>query len=287
MNLKLTIIMFAMLLIISSVSSLTINNVVSVPSEISPGNNANIELEIGNEAGETIKNVVVSLDFTNLPFAPYKSSTDRVIEKIKDGDEETIDFNIIALSDADAGTYKVPVKIFYILNNKTMADTSFIGLTINDKPKLQVDYGGILIKGANNEITIRLTNSGLTKVKFLRIQLIEVANIKILGNSEVYIGDVESDDFDSANFNIFISKDSADEINLPVALTYRDATNRIEGENIDLNLKIYTRKEAIELGLIKQNNTGYYILGVIALFIIWMLYRSIRKRRRKKKTKED
>jgi len=117
-----------LILLSSSVHALTIKNVFSSPNEVAPGETVKIRLTIENELGEDLENVVVSLNLKDRPFAPYKSSTEKTIEEIDDGKDEDVSFELIALSNEEAGVYKIPVIIEYKLDEDEKATTkeSFI-----------------------------------------------------------------------------------------------------------------------------------------------------------------
>lgn len=269
-------------LLISLTSALTIKSVSSTPQDIAPGENADIKITIENNLGEDLENVMVSLDLSQAPFAPYQSSTDKIINEIDDDDEESVNFKVIAMSDADAGIYKIPVVISYFFNDTIIPKTSFISLTINAEPELEISYAGDLIRGQNNKINIKITNTGLTGIKFLEVELKDSTNTKVLGSKKVYIGDIESDDFDSIDFNLFIDNTASSSTTLPIKLSYRDATNNIKTESINLQIKTYNLKEAQALGLIKKNNTMIYLGLAVVLVVLWVVYRKLKKRKKKK-----
>lgn len=290
---------FLAVLVLPMMSALVISNVQANPDEVAPGDTIRVSLEIENELGKDTESIIVSLQLGGLidptsgmvisepaPFAPYGSSTDEVIEELDDGDEETVTFNLIALSDAEAGTYKIPVVINYeVAGVPQTPKTSFIGITVNAEAELDVNYEGELIKGQKREIDVRVTNTGLTGVKFLSIGVREVEGITIVGMKNIYIGDIESDDFDSADFKIYTKSKAGETINLPVTLTYRDATNKPQTETVILELTTYSKDEAIKLGLIQPNYTPYYLGGILVLIVLWVVYRKIKKRRRNKKNR--
>ena len=264
-------------------NALTISNVQSTPEEVAPGETVKLTLEIENEIGEDVTNVAVNLDLTNVPFAPYKSSTDATLEGIDDGEDETVLFDLVALSDAESKVYKIPVAISYIIDdgsNLTTKKTSAISLSVIAKPILIVDSQANLIKGKNNQLNIEITNAGLTKAKLLTINIKDVAGIKLLGSKSVYIGDIESDDFSDATFDVFVYNDASSKINLPVELIYRDAKNQVQTDEFNLDLRAYSKDEAVQLGLIPKDNTLIYGLVIVVLLILFFGYRAIRKRRR-------
>jgi len=302
MKTKILTIALVLIFIASLASALTIKDVSSSPSEVAPGESTTVHLKIENELGEDLENVVVGLIlgninsnpmsgvvFDNVPFAPHESSTEKTIEEINDGDEESVSFDLIALSNAEAGIYKIPVSMTYYLDNVTVPveKISFISLTINAKPELLVSYEGDIIKGMRKDITIRITNAGLTETKFLNVEVGDVSGLRILGNKEVYIGDIESNDFDSVDFNAFVDSDAKSTLKLPVILTYRDATNNLITETVELSLTTYSKDKAIELGIIQKSNRKLYAGIGLVLIIGYIIYRKIKKRRRNNKKRQE
>jgi len=281
MKLKLVIITILITLQIFVASALTVKNFEVSPSQIEPGKEAEITIDVENNLGMDLENVIVSLDLSEVPFAPYKSGSEKVIEEIDEEDTETVRFKVLALSDAESGTYKIPVEI----EGGNETKKSFISLSVNAKPILEIDYEGILIRGTDNELTIKIINSGLSGVKLLSLDVEGVSGLNFFDSTHVYLGDIDSDDFDSASFKVYVSED-AGTINLPVKIKYRDSLNKIYEETKILSLKTYTRKEAISLGLIKKSNSLTIIGGILGLIILYVAYRKIRKRLRERKAEK-
>jgi len=262
-------------------SALTISSVKSNPSEVQPGEKFALELKIENNLDKDVENVIVDLDLNEkIPFAPYQSSNEIRIEEIGEGDEEKVGFDLIAFSDAVSGTYTIPVHIKY--NNET--ENFLVSVIINAKPKIDVSSeGSVLIKGTSGKITLMIVNSGLGDAKFLSVSLSQVNGIDLTSPNRVYIGDIDSNDFDTADFNVFVSANAPSTISLPVELTYTDSRNNEVTENKIIIIKSYTQKEAISLGLINKNNTFLIIISVVGVLILFFIYRRIRKKARNKR----
>jgi len=286
---KLILSIIAIILIqIYLANALTIASVSISPQQIAPGGNAKISLEIKNNLEEDLTNVEISLDLKDLPFAPYQSSSETTFDEIREDRSKTAEFEVVALSNAESGTYKIPVKLSYKdSEGEKVEKTSYISLIINSKPDLQIDYEGNLIKGKNNELTIKIVNSGLSSVKLLSLEVSGISGLKILSSKAVYIGEIDSDDFDSAEFKVFVSENSASFIGLPVKLSYKDALNNNYEENKNLQLRTYTTEEAVKLELITKSNTFTIIIAVVVLIILYLIYRLIRKRLRRKKESQE
>ena len=83
-----------------------------------------------------MRSVEISLDLSTLPFAPFESSNEQNIDKIDEDETELFSFQIMALTQAEAGVYKIPVKINYYDENsiKQPEKTSIISIKVTAKP---------------------------------------------------------------------------------------------------------------------------------------------------------
>ncbi|MDP3026115.1 MAG: hypothetical protein Q8N63_00260 [Nanoarchaeota archaeon] len=278
--------------ILSLASALTITSVETTPEIIAPGEASTIKIGIENEGNEDVEEVSVSLDLTNsaLPFAPYGSSSEVSFDEIREGREEYAEFEIIALSNAESGIYKIPLEISYKIKGETEVNTkkSLIGISVSSKPIVDVGIeDGLLLKGQESKFSIKVTNKGLSNVKFLEIELQGGLYYTILSQKNVYIGDIDSDDFDTAEFNVFFKENAPSSTNMPFIVRYKDSLNNEYEENFNLQATTYTTKQATELGLIAKSNTTTYVIAVIAVVVIYFIYRKIKKRGKMKKAEEE
>ncbi len=292
---KILIILTALFLAqICLASALTISSAVSSPREVQPGEKFSLDLKIENNLNEEVKEVIVSLDLNAdvsstgqiispaPPFAPYQSSNEIRIDKINKDDEEKASFDLIASSDALSGIYTIPVEVIY--DGINVSEKKLVSVIINAKPNIEISYEeNTLIKGTKGKISIKIINSGLGDAKFLSIGLKQTAGIQTTGSDKIYIGNIDSNDFDSADFNIFVNTDASSSISLPVELTYTDSRNNQIIKEETFSIKTYTQKEAIRLGLINKNNTFLIILSVIGVVVVFLIYRKIRKKNKNKR----
>ena len=268
---------------LSLASALTITSVDTTPEVIAQGESSIIEIGIENDGNDDIEDVSVSLDLTNVPFAPHGSSSEVSFDEIKENRNENAEFEISALSNAQSGIYKIPLKISYKISGETEINTknSLIGISVNSKPIVNIGIeDGLLLKGQENKISVKITNKGFSDVKFLEVELQGGTSYTTLGPKNVYIGDINSDDFDTAEFNVFFKTNSPGSVNLPIVVRYKDGLNNQYEENFNLQATTYTTKQATDLGLIKKSNTVTYIIITVVLIIIYVIYNRIRKRRK-------
>ena len=263
--------------LINSVSALTIDSVV-LAEEIQPGKTTKIIIGLDNDSDEDIKDVSVTLDLSDVPFAPFDSASEDSIDEIEENDVEYVEFEIIALNNAQAGIYKIPVTINYVQNDTEKSKDSLISIIVNSKPKIDVAVGNdLLLKGQNNEFFVKITNKGLSDAKFVEIEIGSGQYDLLVGNKQ-YIGDIDSDDFDSIKVNAFFKNNVRDNVNLPVTVIYRDDLNNEYRDIFNVNLNLYTRDRAVELGLIEKGVNKDYIIGIVLIIVLYLIYRKLKKK---------
>ena len=291
MEKRILILILSILFLLSLINlnfALIIDTVSMTPNEIAPGESAIINIEIENNGKEDIEDISVSLNLEGIPFAPYNSATDYNIEEIKNDDQEYARFEIIALNTAKSGIYKIPVEITYIQNDMQIIKNSLISIIVNSEPIISVIIeDNLLLKNKEGELLIRVTNKGLSDTKFLEIEIADSIYYKILSSRTSYIGDIDSNDFDSAKFKIYFKQNIPDQINFPVTIHYKDGINNDYVKNFYIPLDIYSKEKAIELGLIKKSMTGLYFMVLITLIILYIIYKKVKNKKRMRKIKES
>ena len=279
------------LISLSFVVAVSITDVSSTPEEVAPGEVINIVIDIKNifEYDVTNLNVKLELSGENVPFAPYQSSSEEYLDELDEDDREDFKFKLITLPSTRTGIYKIPVKISYNYEdeNSTVLEgqkSELISVTVNSEPELKVslDDSVVLVRGKENVFTLKIVNSGLSDIKFLYVIASDASGMKFLSEKEQYIGDIDSDDFDSVDYNVVVNADASNTISLPVTLTFMDATNKKFTETSSLVLKTYSLKEARELGLVDKPKVTAYVV-IFILVVGYIVYRTIRKRKLKKK----
>jgi len=103
----------------------------------------------------------------------------------------------------------------------------------------------------------------------------------LLSEDSIYIGNIDSDDFETANFDIIINSVSP---TLIATVNYYDIDNKQYSKQIALPLNVYTIEKAYELGIKSKSYTAFYVIIILIILIIWLVSRTIRKRIRKRKS---
>ncbi|MCK5235185.1 MAG: COG1361 S-layer family protein, partial [Candidatus Aenigmarchaeota archaeon] len=179
-------------------------NVVSIatkPEQFLPGQKGNAVIVIKNTADSTLKNIKVIMDLSSatVPFAPLGKSTTYMINNMAGGEEETATFEIIATPEAVSGIYKIPLTIAFSDNvGNDYTSSEIVSLIVGGTPDLlvNVEPEKLFLSGTTGDIRVNIINKGLVDVKYVTVKIENTDNFELLSNDEIYIGNIDSDDFD-------------------------------------------------------------------------------------------
>jgi len=251
---------------------------------LEPGSSGIVRIKLSNKADSVLKDIKVTLDLGGLPLVPVDSTNEKSIYKIDSRQDYEFEFKLLATPEAASGVYQVPLKVAYSDElGKTYLTNGTIGIIIGAEPDLSItlDDSDIYESGKFGEIVIKVVNKGVTDIKFVNMKLGPSNSYQILTNDEVYLGNIDSDDFETAEFKLFVDKTRSKQISLSLILEYKDANNKDFSDNIELRLNLYTAFDAKKLGL-KQGNRFLGTLIIIIIVVAGLLYYRKRKKTRKK-----
>lgn len=245
-----------------------------------PGQEGRVDVTIKNTLGKDIEDVSLTLDFTGIPLAPVDSS-EASVDELDEDDKESFAFLVRADSSAKVGDYKVPYTITY--GNSSTVKKGSISVRVSAKPSLSFTATiADPIIGMKTKATFKIVNKGLGEARFLSVQF-QASGMTVLSEKEVYIGSVDSDDFETVTLDVIPTSKSA---TLSGVIEYQDDDVKSFTKVFDLPLQVYTRDEAIAKGIAQPNNAPLYFGVVLVLLILWFIYRTIAKRRRMRRAAE-
>ncbi len=257
---------------------LEIADVKTNPTSVAPGEKITLIMTLKNAAESEIRDIIVRLDLSNLPFAP-ESVTEQEISSLGNEKTQEAQFNLIALSSAEIMVYKVPVQISYGDEfGQQYSREDFVSIEVYEKPIIDMVLDkDSLIMGMPSKLDLKILNKGLAKVSFVEVKILQ-SNYEIQGADSDYIGTIESDDYGSAEFTITPKqKDTL----IQVSIEYRDSNNKKYSEIKTLNAQAYTAQEAQRLGLLPSFPwLAVLIVLVIIAVIVFFIVRRNRKKRK-------
>ncbi|MBU0957201.1 MAG: hypothetical protein KKF56_00135 [Nanoarchaeota archaeon] len=260
---------------------LNVKSVTMDPPFIPQGGSANLTLLLENNANFIIKDVRIDIDLPS-QIAFNNDISQKKIVKMESGEMRIVYYNVIALPSAIEGIYESELTINYLNNMGTeRQDNSTFSIMIKSTPNIVVKIDkSEVYKGSNvGEVTIKFINNGLANIKLLTVKLLESEDFEIIESNVNYIGDLDSDDFETVGFRIKeISGNS--QINLPLEIQYKDALNNNYLETINVPLKL---EKASDLGLGNGNSTIIWIIIFIIIIAAWIFYKRYKNKHHKKR----
>ena len=257
-----------------------IDKITMSPEYIAPGEAGVITVKIRNNANEELTDVRVELDLPEELKFLNSVSTSKVGKIYSD---ETVDltFDVISTPNADEGAYNATIIVDYLnhIGDERQDSDEFGILVIKGEPKVfaKVDSTEIYKGNDMGEVTVTFVNNNLADLKFLTVEILESEDYKILSANKEYVGDLDSDDFESVDFKLKVDKSKV--VPLKLRLSYMDALNKEYSEGMVVDLNILS---AAELG-VQSGGSGK---AIIVILIIGGAGYYFYKKRKKKKKKE-
>ncbi len=263
---------------------LDITSITSEPEQVAPGEVAEVNIMIKNQADSLLKDIRFKLDFNDdIPLAPYQSSSERRVAQLKSGFQNSLEFKFVAEPGASPGLYKVPLNITYNdEKGNSYSINDILAVTIGESPNLKtyLKRSTVQSAGTGGKITIELANAGSADLKFLELTILDSDDFNLITTSNYfYIGDVDSDDTESEEIDVYINK-GVEKLLIPVQLKYFDVNNQPFQQKFDLELQLYNNKELKKFGLVEANNTWVYLLIFAILIGGYFVYRSKKKHKK-------
>jgi len=286
MKTKGLLIMFIILLYgLSIVSSVVVDADYAVTY---PGKQAKVTVEVTNNEDFDIEGISISLDIGKIPFTTIGSS-ERSIDDIREGRDDTVSFTLRTATEISPGDYEIPYTIRYknaesdegeIYEN----DGSF-GIRVSTETDLIFsaetkgeDTSNPIVEN-RGQISLEIINRGLGEIKSVIVE-ITPQGFELLSNNYVFVGSVDSDDTDLATFDVLFTQTNPV---LKAKVTYKNFDNEDQENIISIPLKVYTKEEALKLGIIDKSNSSRYIMIILILLILWVIWRILEKRKKNKK----
>jgi len=262
---------------------LNIKKISYSPDPMPPGKKTVLSIDLENMADSLLKDIKIKLNlitllqtatsvsYSELPFSSFGTTNQQVIKSIGAGKTKTVEFTLIPDPDADADVYKIPVTIEYSDELGTnYSKSEVIGVVVGDEPVLEpvIDSTNIYTKGQVGEVDISFVNKGTTDVKLLDVELKESDYVKVISAQKAYLGNIDSDDYEVAEFKIYVNDLDDSRVPLIINYNYLDPNNNKYDEQKTLYIDIYSNKEAKKYGLDGSNNSMGGIFAIIIIVVI-------------------
>jgi len=186
---------------------------------------------------------------------------------------------LIASTNAPIQIEKIPVTVSYLDNDGVSYSKSYIiGLKVYEEPEYSVALEDKTIYKENQKGTVvfSIANRGNANLNYLEVEIVEQPELyKILGKTNVYIGNLESDDFDTAEFEIFTKNSKYNVLPVKINVKYKDDYGKIFEQVHSVDIELLNQMESYKYGLEQPQGVGavfnIMLLVIILAFMAFML----------------
>ena len=253
-----------------------------------PGTTSELVLKVKNGASAYLKNVRLTLSplvEENARIVPLGAST-KVIDVMAPLEEKELVFSLAIDSGTKAGVYVLPLSISYYDEAGTIyTQNENVGVVVNGKPQLKVvvessnDY---VVRGRINDLRVSVINTGTVDAEFVEVRVGNSEDFVVLGESEKYIGSVESDDKETFVVNSYVYPNAHKNMVVPIHLEYMDVMGSKYVEDRNVVVKTYSMEELGKYGATNETHSKYRYL-VIFLLVRYFAWRKgwLTKKKRK------
>ena len=271
-----------------------LDSVIAEPQVVSPGESVKLKLRFTNLANTQAKYLDIKLGLvsvlssstsfsvTELPFSPAGGTNEIIFPLLKARESQTAEFNLVTDANAESKVYKIPVTYSYTdPTNTNYSKINYISLKFGQTPELvtTLDSTTLYQAGTTGEVIVKFVNKGINDVKFLYAKLKPSDDFDLISSPDMYVGNIDSDDYESVNYKLYIKPEANGKVILPLSIQYKDDNNKNYQTDVSLELTLFNKEEAIRMGLEKRNNLWVYAVVLLVLVAAFLLYRNFRKRK--------
>ncbi len=275
--------MLTFLIILPTVAaqSLQIGLINQDPDPVTAGDVVKVRFKVEN-LWETTKDPVILEILPEYPFTLYSGSATKnlgILGGRQTGfDAPIIDFRLKVDKDAADGDNELALKVS-IGDTIWIYDDDFFVEVENEEIRLRnyIRSSNIIVPGSKGKFSVEFANAGGYDIEFFEMWLEPSDDYKLLSTSNyIYIGDIDSDDTESEEFEIYVP-DDVNTVNIPIRVKYEVNDYSYE-EQETLNLQLLNNEEAKNIGLVKSNTGLNIFLTIVIAVILLFIYKKYRKR---------
>ena len=201
-------------------------------------------------------------------------------KKINPLEQKIFSFKLRVDPDTEPKVYRIPLTLSYSddLGNETIEEST-VAVVVSMDPEVIVnlDDRSVYQENSKGDVSIGVYNTGVSSVKFASIELKESQDYEILSNSIIYLGNIDSDDYETSDFNIYVNKENP---KVSFELNYKDEFNKEYTKSGDLIVNTYSREDAKKYGFVQGKNNSWIFLVVLVLAIGgWFWFKKHKKKK--------
>ena len=233
-----------------------------IPAE--GGKTVTVWIKVENAGTEPVKDTTFTLE-VDYPFSLPNNDPLRDYGSIGSSDDILLEYKLFVDSAAPNGTHKI--KLISDFGGAT-SEKEF-DITVAEREKdADLDAIFVSLTAAYPGITSRLTMDIVNRnpgTAFFTIVKIE-SPAAIIERNEIHVGNLESDDFDSVDFDLKIKDVEPGEYPVHVTMVYKNKDSLVLEKNDIINIKVVSAQDAI-----KETQPEIPILNIVVSLIALLI----------------
>jgi LPXTG-motif cell wall-anchored protein len=257
------------------------------PYPAEPGQLVTLWVAVQNWGSDSIDNAYLRV-VPEYPFRLPQGDGIEEVGRIAAFGERLVEYELIVDETAIEGTHAFDVQQCLDVSCSEVVRSVEIQISVKTggSPRIKVglEDADTFWGGKKGDVTTNIVNRGKLDIKFLTLTLLPSEDYEILSPTEIYVGELESDDFETTDFTIFVDESLASKdtmyIDLPVKVEYTDSNNHDYTSQTQVKLKVYSQEDLKRFGLMTDSN-GSSTYFVVAIVILGAGFWYLRKKKKK------
>ena len=259
-----------------------INIVNTDPDPVRIGENFELRFKVENVGSEPFYNTIVELNVGS-PFKVVGETTKNIgtLGSQQSGNEGVIvRYTVNTANNAKEGTYSFDVA-YSEGRTQDRAIQTVESIVVEERK--EPAYLITSEEGSeSNNLVIGVTNTGKNNLSFLSIALQESTEYTVLKSPIAYIGNLESDDFDSVSFNVeLIAEEIPNSLTVPIIISFTDEYDNeiVREEQINVPIALIGTNKATTQSNVVTSFISIAVTILIVIFAIFMLTDNLRSKK--------
>ncbi len=237
------------------------------PAPAQAGKIVTIWIKAENTGTEPLADAVFTLK-PEYPFSLPNNDPVRSYGSIASGDDILLEYKLYVDPGAPNGTYKMKV----IYGRGGITSEKDVEITVKEKDK-GADLDAFFVRmepvaypGSSTRLTIDIVNRNPGTAYYTTASIESPA--AVIERNEIYVGNLESDDFDSVDFDLKIKSDvQPGQYPVHVTMTYKDADSDTFQKTDTVNINVISAKEA-NAGTQSELPLLNIVIGILVLLVL-------------------
>ncbi|MFA5382650.1 MAG: hypothetical protein WC356_05755 [Candidatus Micrarchaeia archaeon] len=252
-----------------------------VPADFKSGETKEVQLTIVNNGQNTLEDIELTLEETSV-FVPL--SGERVnFDRLEPGEEKTKNIKL-GIKDVSPGYYLTSFDLTYI-SQAGEKKTDSIKKNLNIQPNIDITIfvessPSPMIEEGKYVLSLKVSNIGDSEIKSVWFELDNTEDIHLLNvQNKQFIGSLDSDDFSSVQYNIYVSKINETEKieEVPIKVFFKDSFNNNQVLEENVSIKIYSKQASQKF---QEQESNGLIIPIVILVLLGVGYWYWKKRKK-------